>query len=119
MALRWEQVKDKDGDSTTGLKWVSSEISWTVPDGPIIRLLEKKMEQYRKEAWERLLEPSFFLGKLKKRRYMERSKPCPHEFGEADGRAVMRRLRHGKPVSPALITRAVKAITDAATDDYW
>ena len=110
---------ESDSCKEAELKWVTNEVSWTVPDSPIIRLLEKKMEQYRKEAWEDLLKPSFFLGKLQKKRYMERSKPRPHEFGEADGRAIMRRLRHGKPVSPALITRAVEAITDAATDDCW
>ena len=49
-----------------------------------------------------------------KPRYMEDSKPRKHEFGEADGKAVLRRIRHGGEVSPALLQRAVKAVTDAA-----
>ena len=117
MSLIWKQVKDRG--ATCGTKWVSYASSITVPDGPIIRLLEKKMEMYRAQMLEDLLRPSFFLGRLPKKRYMELSKPKPHEFGEADGRAIMRRLRKGKPVSGHLIARAMKAITDSVADDYY
>lgn len=85
-----------------------------VVDSALIRRLEQAICAYGAKAIEELTRPSPLLRLFTKRRYMEWSKPRPHEFGPADARSVLRRVRKGRPVSNALLSRAVKALVDEA-----
>lgn len=97
------------------LVWEKRSVSVVVADSPLTRLLEERLKEYYRDALEHYLHPTFFYDKLTKRRYMERSKPRPHEFGPGDAKSVLRRVRKGRAVSGALLARAVRTLVDEAS----
>ena len=100
-----------------GKRIVISEVGDPVVESSLLELLEERVREYQKEVLESLLRPSFFSKLLTKRRYMERSKPRPHEFGVRDAKSVLRQIRKGRAVSPQLLSRAVKTLVDEAGYD--
>jgi len=83
-----------------------------VPAGPVTAYMEKMTQDAFRRLQEHIEEPMFDMI-LRRRRYMETSKPVPHEFGRADAKAVFRRWRRGKPVSRCLMMKAIGAYADS------
>ena len=74
------------------------------------------MSYWQRQVLDWIANPSAF--KLPERRYADRSKPRPHEWGRADVKAVFRRLRHGRPISRALLVRAERWLFDEIESGY-
>jgi hypothetical protein len=84
-----------------------------VPDDSIVRLLEQARRYYDDRILATVLGPSLwhsFMQKDRKFRYAYISRPEPHEFDGQDAKAVFRRMRRGKFVSPGLVQRAAGAM---------
>ena len=78
-----------------------------LPNRPIFNLLLERHLAHAANMERHLVE---CILNPKPKRYMKLSKPERQEFGLADGKAVLRRWRKGKPVSKRLMKRAVAAI---------
>jgi hypothetical protein len=87
-------------------------------DGSLVAQLARVTQRYFDDrlCLSSLLEPEFvkILGRDPKYRYARTSRPRPHEFDGSDAKAVFRRLRRSKPVSPGLIQRAADALWKGA-----
>lgn len=126
MDLIWKKPGEEE-PSDEAKKWVDKRVTVITEvadpvrwDSARIRRLEQAVEQHLRECIADLARPSPFLTMFTKKRYMYWSKPRPHEFGPADAKSVLRRVRRGRRVSPALLARAVKTLVDeAGYDSDW